>query len=122
MVLAREVISHGQIKTTRSKAKAVQPMVEKLVTNAKKGNKREILKKLADEASVKLLMSWAQERFANRNSGFTRIIKLGPRSGDGAEEVLFSFVDPAPTAEVKPVEKKVEKKEVKQIKKRKSVK
>lgn len=71
--LARELIRRGSIRTTIARAKAVQPIVEKLITRAKKGD--------------------ANTRFAGRTSGFTRIVKLGPRKGDAAEEVLLQFVD-----------------------------
>lgn len=91
--LAREVIIRGSIKTSLAKAKAVQPMVEKLVTLAKKGSVGEVEKILADKDIEKLLNSDAKTRFANRSSGFTRIIKLGKRLGDATEEVYLQFVD-----------------------------
>jgi large subunit ribosomal protein L17 len=80
--LARELIARGSIRTTLARAKAVQPLVEKLVTKAKKG-----------KATQKSLLADAATRFARRTSGFTRIVKLGPRAGDAAEEVLLQFVD-----------------------------
>ena len=91
--LARDVIVRGSIRTTLAKAKAVQPMVEKLVTLAKKGSFKEIEKSLASKDIEKLLAGDAKTRFANRNSGFTRIIKLGKRLGDATEEVFLQFVD-----------------------------
>ncbi len=99
MVLARQLIQKSSIQTSLAKAKAVQPMVEKLITSAKKGTQsaqREILKNLSDSGSVQKLLSWAPTRFSGRTSGFTRIIKLGTRLGDGTEKVALSFVDPAP--------------------------
>lgn len=94
--LARELVYHGEIKTTIAKAKAVQPMVEKLVTHAKKGgnaNLLQIKKVLADKQALKQLLSDAESRFGSRASGFTRIVKLGPRPGDASEEALLTFVD-----------------------------
>ncbi len=108
--LARDVIVRGSIKTSLAKAKAVQPLVEKLVTLAKKGSVREVEKVLASKDIEKLLNNDAKTRFANRNSGFTRIIKLGKRLGDATEEVLLQFVDVRVVAEVvKPKVVKVKK-------------
>lgn len=106
--LAREIIEHGSIKTTLAKAKAVQPMVEKLITKAKLGSDkkmvdityRKVFRELGDKTSAKKLVSDGLTRFANRGSGFTKIIKLGVRTGDGSEEVLFGFVDAAIVAQV----------------------
>lgn len=112
--LARELILHGKIITTKAKAKAVQPIVEKLITKAKSGTdekKREIYSVLTDSSIVQMLASDAKHRFVNRSSGFTRIIKLGPRRGDGAEEVILSFIDERPLSGEIVTEKKKEKKE-----------
>lgn len=98
MILARELIEHGQITTTLAKAKAVQPLVEKLITRAKKGSesdRRLVFEVLADKKITAQLMDFAKTRFAKRTSGFTRIIKLGPRLGDATEEAMLSFVDAA---------------------------
>jgi large subunit ribosomal protein L17 len=111
--LARDLIKHGRIRTTLGKAKAVQPLVEKLVTLAKKGSVRGVEKVLADKDIEKLLNIDAKTRFANRSSGFTRIIKLGKRLGDATEEVFLQFVDMRDIAEkVKPktIKKVIEKK------------
>lgn len=99
--LARDFIRRGSIRTTLAKAKAVQPLVEKLVSHAKKANSsnvhgRQIRKVLADKATEKFLLADALTRFAARTSGFTRIVKLGPRMGDAAEEVMLQFVDDLP--------------------------
>ena len=76
--LAQQLIKFGNITTTLPKAKAVQPMVEKMITKSKKGK------------------GWAATRFPNRTSGYTRIVKLGTRLGDSAQEAMLSFVDPLP--------------------------
>jgi len=99
--LARDIIQRGSIKTTLAKAKAVQPMVEKLVTLAKKGSVREIEKVLASKDIEKALLADVKTRFAGRNSGFTRVIKLGKRLGDATEEVFLQFVDERPVTSPK---------------------
>lgn len=98
--LARDVIIHGSIRTSLAKAKAVQPMVEKLVTMAKNGSVQEMEKILAHKDIEKMLIDDAKTRFAKRASGFTRIIKLGKRLGDATEEVFLQFVDVRVIAEV----------------------
>lgn len=109
--LARDLFLHGQIRTTLAKAKAIQPFVEKMITKAKKGGdwqKRLVAQHIGDHAIVTLLWQEAQTRFMNRSSGFTRIVKLGQRVGDGGEEVIISFVDsqvPKPVAEKNKEEK-----------------
>ena len=108
--LARDLIHHGLVRTTLAKAKAVQPLIEKLVTSAKKsfggGSRRsaspqqQVRKVLSDKVTEQLLMADAGTRFAARQSGFTRIVKLGPRIGDNAEEVMLQFVDERVVVEV----------------------
>ena len=97
--LSREIIVHGSIRTTVAKAKAVQPLIEKLITSAKRGSKEVLKRTLSDWKVAKLLLSDAKTRFSGRSSGFTRIIKLGTRSGDNTEEVMLSFIDPHQTIE-----------------------
>lgn len=116
VVLARDLFKHGSMKTTMAKAKAVQPMVEKLITRTKKigvkGNRRSPV--LADYTLDNQLHEWVSSRFANRTSGYTRIVRLGERIGDRSELVLLSFVDSVPEIVVaKSTELKQEKKEVK---------
>lgn len=111
--LLRALIAHGSITTTMPRAKAVQPSMEKLITKAKVGNdstKRAIFAQLGDKDATRELLGMAQTRFEKRSSGFTRIIKLGLRTGDAAEMVQLSFVD-APVAVSVPAEKKEEKPE-----------
>lgn len=94
--LARSLILHGKIVTSRAKAKAVQPLVEKLVTKAKKGNdadRRRILKIIPHKDIVDMLMADAKDRFSQRSSGFTRMVKMGTVRSDNADEVMLSFVD-----------------------------
>ncbi len=101
--LARELIRKGTVKTTITKAQAVRTLIEKLVTKAKSytsGSVQALRGVLSDKDSERLILSDAATRFATRTSGFTRIIKLGTRRGDNAEEVLLQFVDPRVIAEV----------------------
>lgn len=101
--LARDLILHGSLRTTLAKARAVQPLIEKLVTRAKhsgRGAISSVKRVLSDKNTEKLLFTDAGTRFAHRTSGFTRIVKLGPRIGDAAEEVLLQFVDERVVAEV----------------------
>lgn len=104
MQLSREMFMHGRVKTTIAKAKAVQPLVEKLVTKAKGATNADIMeikKSMSDAAAEKQLLEMAKTRFSKRTSGFTRIVKLGKRMGDSSEMVFLEFVDAAPVKEVK---------------------
>jgi len=101
--LVRSLLISGSIDTTIAKAKAVQPMVEKLVTRAKMGKPsdlRRVMRTIPDREIAKRLMEESKTRFAGRNSGYTRIIKLGKREGDATEMVQFSFVDARIVTEV----------------------
>ncbi len=101
--LARDLIFRGTIRTTISKAKAVQPLVEKLITRAKKNGAGSIIaikRILSNKETEKLLFADAGTRFKARGSGFTRIVRLGPRVGDSAETVMLQFVDERVVAEV----------------------
>ena len=96
--LITSFISHGEIKTTEAKAKAVKGLVDKLMTKAKKGTlhtKRQVLSFLAQKQPVEKLFKEIAPRFKNRQSGFTRTIKLGPRRGDNALMVLMEWTDKA---------------------------
>jgi large subunit ribosomal protein L17 len=118
--LVRDMVIHGRIKTTIAKAKAVQPLVEKIITNAKKGTNagvNEVRKILTDKDLVKLLLDDAKTRFADRKGGYTRIIKLDTLRSDATQEVIFSFVDERivvqPVIEKKTKESKVTQKNIK---------
>ncbi|OIQ15744.1 MAG: 50S ribosomal protein L17 [Bacteriovorax sp. MedPE-SWde] len=95
--LASEVIDHGMIKTTITRAKAIQPMVEKLVTLAKVdtvANRRLAFKKLNDKDAVAKLFTEVGPKFVKRNGGYTRIMKLADtRVGDNAKMAYIAFVD-----------------------------
>jgi large subunit ribosomal protein L17 len=101
--LVRSLLIHGAIKTSLSKAKAAQPMIEKLITKAKDGSRasiNQIEKVLAHKDIESVLIADAKTRFGNRTSGFTRIVHLGKRLGDATEEVLFQLVDEKVKVEV----------------------
>lgn len=86
--LAASVILYEKVKTTRAKAKAVRPLVEKMITIGKRGNlaaRRQLLAFFPTENPVKKIMEELAPRFAKRAGGYLRIVKLGPRAGDGAQ-------------------------------------
>jgi large subunit ribosomal protein L17 len=93
--LASSLIREGKIKTTEARAKAVRPVVEKLITKAKKGDlasRRLVLKTIQDRDIVHKLFSEVGPQFADRNGGYTRIVKLGYRKGDAAPMALIELI------------------------------
>lgn len=95
--LAISLIEHGQINSTQSRCKAIQPYVEKLVTIAKSdtvANRRLAFSKLNSKKAVKGLFETVAPKFKARNGGYTRIVKSAePRQGDGASMGIIAFVD-----------------------------
>jgi large subunit ribosomal protein L17 len=96
MNLSKEIIEHERIKTTEAKAKAVKPEIEKLITLAKRGDlhaRRQALATLAqDKFAVHKLFVEVAPRYADRDGGYTRILKLGPRRSDATEMVFIELV------------------------------
>lgn len=93
--LAAQLFVHERIDTTEAKAKAVRPVAEKLITFAKRGDlaaRREVLRKIPDRDVVHKLFSEIGPRYAERNGGYTRILKLGQRKGDGAPMARIELV------------------------------
>ena len=93
--LATSVILQERIITTVPKAKAVRPLVEKMITLAKQDtlhSRRQAAAVLNTPASVKKLFDALGTRFGQRNGGYTRITRLGPRKGDGAEQAMIELV------------------------------
>jgi large subunit ribosomal protein L17 len=93
--LATSLFEHGRIKTTEPKARALRPYAEKLITHAKKGtlhNRREVLKKIRDKDVVHTLFAEIGPFFADRNGGYTRIIKVEARKGDNAPMAVIELV------------------------------
>jgi large subunit ribosomal protein L17 len=96
--LALSLFEHERVKTTEAKAKLLRPYAERLITKAKKGdvhNRRQVLSTIEDRAIVHKLFAEIAPRFAERNGGYTRILKLGPRNGDGAPMALIELVEGA---------------------------
>ena len=94
--LATELIRHGRIRTTLAKAKTVQPLAEKMITHAKKGDvhsRRQVLKVIRDRDVVHKLFAQVGPAFAERDGGYTRVLKLGPRKGDSAPMALIELVE-----------------------------
>ena len=99
--MAAALIKHEQITTTTAKAKELRPYVEKLVTLAKRGglsNRRLAQSKLMDEVQLAKLFDVLAPRYADRNGGYTRIIKAGIRASDAAPIAVIEFVDRDPDA------------------------
>jgi large subunit ribosomal protein L17 len=93
--LAAQLFTHERIRTTEAKAKALRPMAEHLITFAKRGDvhaRRQVLKTVTDRDVVHKLFSEIGPRFAERNGGYTRILKLGQRKGDGAPMALIELI------------------------------
>jgi large subunit ribosomal protein L17 len=93
--MAASLFEHERIKTTEAKAKALRPYAERLITKAKKGTvhyRRQVLSVIEDRAIVHKLFDDIGPRFAERNGGYTRILKLGQRAGDGAPMALIELV------------------------------
>ena len=93
--LAAQLFQHGKIRTTEAKAKALRPIAERLITFAKRGDvaaRREVLKSVPDRDVVHKLFSEIGPRYTERNGGYTRILKLGQRQGDGAPMALIELM------------------------------
>jgi large subunit ribosomal protein L17 len=96
--LARSLFENERIKTTEAKAKLLRPYAEKLITKAKHGDvhhRRLVLSEIQDREAVHKLFAEIGPRFAERNGGYTRIVKLGTRNGDGAPMALIELLDGA---------------------------
>ena len=93
--LATSLFEHGRIKTTEPKARALRPYAEKLITHAKKGtlhNRREVMKKIRDKDVVHILFAEIGPFYADRNGGYTRIVKVENRKGDNAPMAVIELV------------------------------
>src|SRR5215813_6859692 len=121
--LAGALIEHGRIKTTVTKAKAVRPYAEQMITLARRGDlhaRRQATSFLRSRDVVHKLFADVAPLFKDRPGGYTRIVKLGPRPGDAAEMVYLELVDeeyvqkelaertPEPVAVEEPVEEETE--------------
>lgn len=93
--LATSLIRHGQIKTTKARAKAVRSEVDKMITLAKDGSlaaRRQAIGYLYDKQLVHALFEQAQSRYGNREGGYTRIVRTLRRRGDNAEMAIIELV------------------------------
>jgi len=88
-------VLHGRIETTEAKAKSIKPLADKMVTLGKRGDlaaRRQAAAFLLDPAAVKKLFDEVAPRYADRNGGYTRIIKTGVRRGDAAPLAIIEWV------------------------------
>ncbi len=93
--LATDLFLHEKVTTTAAKAKAVRPLAEKLITKARRGDlhaRRTVMRTITDKGAVAKLFEEVAPRYEDRPGGYTRITKLGPRRGDGAEEAIIELV------------------------------
>lgn len=93
--LVTDLLREGRIKTTDTRAKETKKMAEKMISLAKKGDlnsRRQVLSYVTDETVVKQLFDDIASKYAERNGGYTRIMKIGPRRGDAAEMVFLELV------------------------------
>jgi large subunit ribosomal protein L17 len=99
--LTGALIEHGRIKTTVAKAKEVRPVAEQMITLGRRGgvhSRREALKFLRSQDVVHKLFSDVGPRFKDREGGYSRIVRIGPRLGDAAEMAYLELVDFTPEA------------------------
>jgi large subunit ribosomal protein L17 len=101
--LVRQLLIHDRIRTTRAKAAAIRGEAEKIITIArnsanasdaeKVSARRKVVAKLGDNSILKRLFDEVAPRFATRNGGYTRMVRIGPRLGDSAEMVILELVE-----------------------------
>lgn len=94
--LVTSLFKHDEIKTTLAKAKVARRFAEKMITLGKRGDlhaRRTALKFITEKDVVKRLFEEVAPRFSERNGGYTRVLKLGPRKGDGAEMAIIQLVE-----------------------------
>ncbi|MGC3954028.1 MAG: 50S ribosomal protein L17 [Propionicimonas sp.] len=113
--LATQLFEHGKITTTEAKAKRVQPLAERLISKAKRGdlhNRRQVLATVTDKGVVHILFTEIAPKLADREGGYTRITKIGPRKGDNAPmaviEIVTESVEESRKAKAKGAAKKAE--------------
>jgi large subunit ribosomal protein L17 len=94
--LAGALITHGRIQTTVTKAKAVKPFAEQMITLGRRGDlhaRRQAMAHLRSQEVVHKLFAEVAPRFAGRPGGYSRIVRIGPRAGDAAEMAFLELVD-----------------------------
>jgi len=93
--LARNLVNEGRITTTLARAKELRPLVEKLVTHGKRGtlaSRRILISRLGRMPEAKKIMETIAPRYTERHGGYTRIVKMTPRTGDASPRALIEFV------------------------------
>ncbi|WP_315118737.1 50S ribosomal protein L17 [uncultured Clostridium sp.] len=93
--LVTSFLKHGKIETTATRAKEARNLAEKMITLGKRGDlhaRRQVLAFVTEEEVVKNLFDNIAPKYAERNGGYTRMYKVGPRRGDGAEMVILELV------------------------------
>ena len=93
--LVTSFLKHGRIETTETRAKETRSIAEKMITLAKRGDlhaRRQVLAYVLEEDVVKTLFDEIAPKYADRQGGYTRIVKIGLRKGDAAMEVLLELV------------------------------
>lgn len=93
--LVTSFLKHGKIETTETRAKEARSIAEKMITLAKRGDlhaRRQVLAFVTEEEVVKNLFDNVAPKYTERNGGYTRMYKVGPRRGDGAEVVILELV------------------------------
>lgn len=93
--LVTSLFQHGRIETTVTRAKETRRMAEKMITLAKKGDlhsRRQVLSYVYDEDVVNKLYQEIAPKYEERNGGYTRVLRVGPRRGDGAELAILELV------------------------------
>ena len=101
--LMRQLFTHERIRTTKAKAAAIRGEAERIITIArnsanatdagKVAARRQVIARLGDNHILKRVFEEIAPRFANRNGGYTRVMKLGPRQGDSAEMVILELIE-----------------------------
>lgn len=95
--LATALFEHGRITTTEAKARRLRPVAERLITKAKRGDlhaRRQVMSTIRDKGVVHALFTDIGPRYENRQGGYTRIVKVGPRKGDNAPMAVIELVEP----------------------------
>jgi large subunit ribosomal protein L17 len=100
--LCASLFRQGRVRTTEAKAKAVRPLAERMITFAKRGDlaaRRRVLQVVRDREIVHKLFAEIAPQYADRNGGYTRVTKLGPRKGDAAPMAVLELISEEEAAE-----------------------
>jgi large subunit ribosomal protein L17 len=100
--LTASLIRDGKIRTTEARAKAVRPLAERMITFAKRGDlaaRRRVLRTVPDREIVHKLFADIAPQYADRQGGYTRIVKIGPRKGDAAPMAILELIAGEPDEE-----------------------